>query len=53
MSKSITTQVASFFLAALMTVGSLASVQDCAKVESRMGAANALVAQAAHAVRQA
>ena len=53
MSKSITTQVASFFLAALMTVASLASIQDFAKVEARLGAANALVAQAAASNRQA
>ena len=53
MSKSITTQVASFFLAALMTVASLASIQDCAKIETRIGTANALVAQASHATRQA
>jgi hypothetical protein len=49
MSKSITTQVASFFLAVLMTAASLASVQDCAKAESRIGAANALVALVAQA----
>jgi hypothetical protein len=53
MSNSITTQVASFFLAALMTVGLLGSIQDLAKVETRLGAANALVAQAAPATRHA
>ena len=53
MSRSITTQVASFFLAVLMTAASLASGQDCAKVESRIGAANALVAQAAQTNHQA
>ncbi|MCK9687523.1 hypothetical protein [Scleromatobacter humisilvae] len=53
MTKSLTTQIASFALAALMTVGMLGSIQDLAKVETRLGAANALVAQAAHAARQA
>ena len=38
MSKSITAQVASFCLAALMTVGLLGSINDFAKVESRMAA---------------
>lgn len=53
MTKSLTTQIASFALAALMTVGMLGGIQDFAKVESRLGAANALVAQATHAARQA
>ena len=53
MTKSLTTQIASFALAALMTVGMMGSIQDFAKVETRLGAANALVAQAAQAVRQA
>ena len=38
MSRNITAQVASFFLAALVTVGMLGSINDFAKVESRMAA---------------
>ena len=53
MSKSLTTQIASFALAALMTIAMLGSINGFAKVETRLGAANALIAQAAHAVRQA
>ena len=53
MSRSFATQIASFALAALMTVGMLASVNGFAKVETRLGAANALVAQAAQATRHA
>ena len=53
MSKSFTTRIASFALAALMTIGMLGSINDFAKVETRLGAANALVAQAAHAAHQA
>ncbi len=53
MTKTLTAQIVSFALAAVMTVGMLGSIQDFAKVETRLGAANALVAQAAHAGRQA
>jgi hypothetical protein len=53
MSKSLATRIASFALAALMTIGMLGSINDFAKVETRLGATNALVAQAAHAARQA
>ena len=53
MSKHLTARFASFALAVLMTMGMLGSIQDLANVETRLGAANALVAQAAHAARQA
>jgi hypothetical protein len=53
MTKTLTTQIASFALAALMTLGMLGSINDFAKVETRIGAANALVAQSAQATRQA
>ena len=54
MSRNLTTQIASFALAALMTTGMLGSINDFAKVEARLGAANALIAQAtAQAVRHA
>ena len=53
MTKSLTAQIASFALAALMTLGMLGSINDFAKVETRLGAANALIAQAAQAVRHA
>lgn len=53
MSKHLAARFASFALAALMTMGMLGSIQDLAKVETRLGAANALMAQAAHAARQA
>jgi hypothetical protein len=53
MTKSLTTQIASFALAALMTLGMLGSINDFAKVETRLGAANALMAQSAQAARQA
>lgn len=47
MTRPITTQIASFALAALMTLGMLGSIDGFAQVETRLGAANALVAQAA------
>ena len=47
MSKSLTTQIASFTLAALMTLGMLGSIAGFSCVETRLGAANALLAQAA------
>jgi len=53
MSQPLAARLASLALAALMTVGMLGSIQDFAKVETRLGTANALVAQAAHATRQA
>jgi hypothetical protein len=53
MTKTLNTQIASFALAALMTLGMLGSINDFAKVETRLGAANALMAQSAQAARQA
>ena len=47
MTTTLTVRAAALALAALMTVGMLGSVNDFAKVEARLGAANALVAQAA------
>jgi len=47
MTKSLTTRIASFALAALMTLGMLGSVNDIAKVEYQLGATNVLMAQAA------
>ena len=53
MSKSLFTQIASVALAALMTIGMLGSINGFAKVETRLGAANMLVAQAAQATHRA
>ena len=53
MTKPLTTQIASFALAALMTLGMLGSIDGFAKVESRLGAANVLVAQAAQPATRA
>jgi hypothetical protein len=53
MTKSLTTRIASFALAALMTLGMLGSINDFARVENRLGATNALMAQAAQPARQA
>jgi hypothetical protein len=47
MTKSLTTRIASFALAALMTLGMLGSINDFAKIEARQAASNALMAQAA------
>ena len=47
MTTNLTARIASIALAALMTLGMLGSINDFAKVEARLGAANALVAQAA------
>jgi len=52
MTQTLTTQIASFALAALMTLGMLGSINDFAKVETRLGAANALMVQAAQPARQ-
>ena len=46
MTKSLTTRIASFALAALMTLGMLGSVNDIAKAEAQLSAINALAAQA-------
>jgi hypothetical protein len=53
MTKPLITRIASFALAALMTLGTLGSIQNLAKAETQRGAASALVAQAAAAARQA
>ena len=53
MSKSLTTRIASFALAALMTVGMLGSINDFATVETRLGASYALIAQAAQSAHRA
>ena len=47
MTKSLTPRIASFALAALMTLGMLGGVTDAAKIEARLAATNALMAQAA------
>ncbi len=53
MTKPLTTRIASFALAALMTLGMLGSIEGFAKVENQLGATNALMAQAAQHARQA
>ena len=53
MTKTLSTQIASFALAALMTLGMLGTIDSFAKVETRLGAASALMAQAAQSARQA
>jgi hypothetical protein len=53
MTTNLTARIASITLAALMTVGMLGSIQGFAKVEARIGAANALVAQAARPAARA
>jgi hypothetical protein len=46
MTTNLTARIASVALALLMTAGMMGSIQGFAKAEARMGAANALVAQA-------
>ena len=46
MTQTRNTRIASFALAALMTLGMLVSFNGFATVETRLGAANALMAQA-------
>jgi hypothetical protein len=46
MNQPLTPRIASFALAALMTLGMLGSIDGFTKVETRLGAANALMAQA-------
>ena len=53
MSKSLTTRIPSFALAALMTVGMLGGIDDFAKVETRLGATDALIAQAVQSAHRA
>ena len=47
MTTTLTTRIASIALAALMTIGMLGSINGFARVETRLGTDNALVAQAA------
>ena len=53
MTKTPTAQIASFALAVLMTLGMLGSIDGFAKAETRLGAASALVAQAAQPANRA
>ncbi len=53
MTKTLATQIASFALAALMTLGMLGSIDGFAKAETRLGAASVLVAQAAQPANRA
>ena len=53
MTKTLTAQIASLVLAALMTLGMLGSIDGFAKAETSLGAANAQMAQAAQPARQA
>jgi hypothetical protein len=53
MTQTLTTRIASFALAALMTLGMLGSISGFAQVETRLGAENALVAQATQAAARA
>ena len=46
MNKNLNARIASFALAALMTLGMLGSVNDIAKAEYQLGATSALMAQA-------
>jgi len=47
MTPSRSTRIASFAFAVLMTLGMLGSIDGFARIESAIGAANALLAQAA------
>jgi len=53
MTSNLTARIASVALAALMTVGMLGGINGFAKVEAKLGAANALVAQAAQPAARA
>jgi hypothetical protein len=53
MNQPLTTRIASFALAALMTLGMLGSIDGFAQVETRLGAANALTAQASQPAAKA
>ena len=53
MTTPLTARIASIALAALMTVGMLGSIDGFAKVENRLGASNALIAQAAQSAHHA
>ena len=53
MTKPLTTRIASFALAVLMTLGTLGSIAGFAQAETSLGAANALVAQATQTANRA
>ena len=53
MSKSLTTRIASFALAALMTMAMLGGIDGFAKVETRLGAQSMLMAQTAQPAARA
>ena len=53
MAKTLTTQIASIALAALMTLGMLGSIDGFAKAETSLGAASALAAQLVQPAHQA
>ena len=53
MTKTFTTQIASFALATLMTLGMLGSMAGFAKAETASVAANVLVAQATQTAHRA
>jgi hypothetical protein len=46
MTHTLNTRIASFALATLMTLAMLGSINGFAKIETRLGATNALLAQA-------
>ena len=53
MSRNVVQQIACLALAALTTLGMLGTINDFAKVENRLAAANALVAHAGAPARHA
>ena len=53
MTKTLTTQIASMALAALMTLGMLGSIDGFAQAETSRAAASTLVALASQLVQQA
>lgn len=53
MTKTLTTQIASIALAALMTLGMLGSIDGFANAETSLRAANTLVALATQLVQRA
>ena len=52
MTNSLSTRIASFALAALMTLGMLGSIDGFANAETSLGAADTLVSLATQLVRQ-
>ena len=53
MAKTLTTQIASIALAALMTLGMRGSIDGFATAETSLGAASALAVQSAQPAQQA